>query len=315
MDMPVDMMHGTFRDFLIPGIILFGLGILNTFAFFSVLRRRPSDWIMAGLAMGGLLIWFWIEIAILQELHWLHAMWGLPVVAGFLASFSLVPSRQTTLREGALYCGIISSLLYIVINIIVPMQYSGYSSTSQVVSELSAIGAPTKMLWSVLVTPYTFLILAFAWGVWKSAGENRRLRIAGVMMFANGALGFLWPFAPMNQREVLAAGGGTFSDTMHIALGAATQIFYFAALGFSAGALGKAFRFYSIATLGVLLFFGVLTFMDSPNLSKDLPTPLIGVWERINIGVFLLWVIVLAVVLLRKNNKLTLTSHSHEIIL
>ena len=313
--MPVDMMHGTFRDFLIPGIILFGLGILNTFAFFSVLRRRPSDWIMAGLAMGGLLIWFWIEIAILQELHWLHAMWGLPVVAGFLASFSLVPSRQTTLREGALYCGIISSLLYIVINIIVPMQYSGYSSTSQVVSELSAIGAPTKMLWSVLVTPYTFLILAFAWGVWKSAGENRRLRIAGVMMFANGALGFLWPFAPMNQREVLAAGGGTFSDTMHIALGAATQIFYFAALGFSAGALGKAFRFYSIATLGVLLFFGVLTFMDSPNLSKDLPTPLIGVWERINIGVFLLWVIVLAVVLLRKNNKLTLTSHSHEIIL
>jgi len=303
MDMPVDIMHGVFRDFLIPGIILFGLGILNTAAFFSVLRRRPSDWIMAGLAMGGLLIWFWIEIAILQELHWLHAMWGLPVVAGFLAAFSLVPSRQTTLRKGALYCGIISSVLFVAVNIIVPMQYPGYSFASNVPSELSAIGAPTRMLWSVLATPYTFLMLAFAWGVWKSAGENRRLRIAGGMMLAYGALGFLWPFAPMNQREVLAAGGGTYSDIMHLALGAATQLFYLGALGFAAAALGKAFRVYSIITLVVLLFFGVLTFMDSPNLSKDLPTPLIGVWERINIGVFLLWVIVLAIVLLQKNEK------------
>src|SRR5829696_8328685 len=47
MDMPVDIMHGVFRDFLIPGIILFALGLLNTFAFLSVLRRNRFDWIMA----------------------------------------------------------------------------------------------------------------------------------------------------------------------------------------------------------------------------------------------------------------------------
>ena len=39
MDMPVAMMHGTFQDFLIPGVILFGLGLLNVAAFFAVLRR------------------------------------------------------------------------------------------------------------------------------------------------------------------------------------------------------------------------------------------------------------------------------------
>ena len=66
MQMPVDMMHGIFPDFLIPGIILFGLGILNTFAFFAVLRRKPSDWFMASLAMGGMLIWFIVEIIILH---------------------------------------------------------------------------------------------------------------------------------------------------------------------------------------------------------------------------------------------------------
>ena len=56
MDMPVGLMHGTFADFLIPGIILLGLGLLNVAAFFAVLRRRSTDWLWAGLALGGLAI-------------------------------------------------------------------------------------------------------------------------------------------------------------------------------------------------------------------------------------------------------------------
>jgi hypothetical protein len=67
MEMPVDIMHGAFHDFLIPGILLFGLGILNTSAFVSVLQRRDSDWFMSGLALGGLAVWFVVEIIILQE--------------------------------------------------------------------------------------------------------------------------------------------------------------------------------------------------------------------------------------------------------
>ncbi len=303
MDMPVDIMHGAFRDFLIPGIILIGLGILTTVAFVAVLRRMPTGWFLACLALGGLIVWFWVEIAILQELHWLHAMWGLPVILGAVVTTPLIPSRQTFVPNAALFCGILSSVLYVAVNIIVPQQYPGYNLASQVVSELSAIGAPTRMLWSVLATPYTFLILAFAWGIRQSAGANRSLRMAGNLMLAYAALGFLWPFASMHQRDVLAAGGGTFSDTMHIALSAATQIFYLVALGFSAAALGKPFRIYSIVTFAVLLFFGVLTFLEAPSISTNQATPLIGVWERINIGVFLLWVVVLAVVLLRRQKK------------
>jgi hypothetical protein len=104
----------------------------------------------------------------------------------------------------------------------------------------------------------------------------------------------------MHQREVLAAGGGTLSDTMHLALGGATQVFYLLALGFAAVALGKNFRIYSVVTFIVLLFFGILTFLDAPKLSSGQPTPIIGVWERVNIGVFLLWVVVLAIVLWNK---------------
>ncbi|MEX1238100.1 MAG: DUF998 domain-containing protein [Cyclobacteriaceae bacterium] len=301
MDMPVDMMHGAFPDFLIPGIILFGLGILSVAAFVTVLRRTSSDWVMAGLALGGLAAWFWVEIAILLDLHWLHAMWGLPVIAGGLAAIPLVPSQYQ--RKALLLCGILSSLLYALINIIVPTQWEAYDAASQTPSELSAIGAPTRALWSVLATPYTFLVLAFAWGVWKSAAGNRRLRIAGGLLIAYGALGFLWPLAPMHLRETLAEGGGTFSDTMHLALGAVTVVLYLLALGFAAGAFGKRFRLFSIATFVIVLVFGVLTFLDAPGIASNEPTPLIGVWERINIGAFLIWVVVLSAALLRREKS------------
>ena len=297
MQMPVSMMRGAFPDFFVPGIILAGLGILNAIAFITVVRRNPFAWVMAGLALGGLTVWFWVEVAILQALHWLLAMWGLPVVAGIVAAIPLVP--RELIRRALLLCGILSSLLYVVINIIVPMQWKAYDIASQTVSELSAVNAPTRFLWLTLCTSYTLFVIAFALGVWKAAGHNRPLRIAGGLMIAYGALGIFWPFAPMHLRETLAAGGSTFSDTMHLSLGAITEILYLVALGFAAAAFGKPFRIYSIVTFLLLLTFGVLTFLDAPAISVNKPTPLIGVWERINIGVFLLWVVVLSIILLR----------------
>lgn len=93
MDMPVNIMHGVFSNFLIPGLILSGLGILTTSAFVAVIRQTRIDWLLSGLALGGLAFWFIVEIIILQELHWLHAMWGLPVLVGLLVALPLISSR------------------------------------------------------------------------------------------------------------------------------------------------------------------------------------------------------------------------------
>jgi hypothetical protein len=92
--MPVDIMHGAFKDFLIPGIILFWLGVINVVAFFSVLQRKKTGWIWAALATGGMTIWFLVEIVILRELHWLHAMWGLPVIAGAVTTVPLTGAKE-----------------------------------------------------------------------------------------------------------------------------------------------------------------------------------------------------------------------------
>jgi hypothetical protein len=300
MDMPVGIMHGTFRDFLIPGLILFGLGLVNVAAFVAVLRKIRADWIWAGLAVGGLAVWFFVEVVILRELHWLHIMWGFPVILGGAVALPLLPFSRQAMRDAYLICGVASSLLYVAMNLIVPVDWPEYNSASQVISELSATGAPSRPLWVILGMVYTVLVTAFGWGVRMAGDDNRRLRIAGTLIAVYGAMGILWVFAPMHTREVTAAGGGSFSDTMHVALGAATEIIYLFALGFAAAALGKAFRVYSIATFIVLFAFGIPLFRDVPRVGANLPTPYVGVWERINIGVFLVWIVVLAIALLRR---------------
>jgi hypothetical protein len=298
MKMPVAIMHGTFSDFLIPGIILFALGILTTIGFFMVLSRKRPQWWVASIAVFGLLIWFWIEIAILQQLHWLHAMWGLPVVAGVYAVVPLIPSRFRELL--LLSCGISSSILYVAINLIVANQWRGYSYAPQVVSELSAVGAPTRFLWTILSTPYTFLMIAFGWGVLRAAAKNARLRVVGKLLIAYGGVGLLWPFVPMHLPATLAAGGGTFSDTLHIVLGVITEVLYVLCLIFGAVSLSATFKWYSVVTLVLVLMFGILTFIEAPGLANNVPLRLIGLWERFNIALLLAWISVLSIILLRK---------------
>jgi hypothetical protein len=311
MNMPVSLMHGRFSDFLIPGVILFGLGALNVAAFVVVLLRRRADWLAAGLALGGLAIWFLVEIVILRELHWLHAMWGLPVIVGGVAALPLLPFRPATMRDTWLVCGVASCLLYVAMNIIVPGEWPGYSVVSQTVSELSATGAPTRPLWVVLAIFYTLLATGFGWGVRMAAGDNRPLRVAGTLLTVYGALGILWIFAPMHLRPVLAASGGTLSDTLHIALAVVTELLFLLALGFAAAAVGGSFRVYSIVTVLGLIVFAIPVFRESPRVGANLPTPLIGVWERVNIGLFLAWVVVLAVALLVRSHATESRPRAH----
>ena len=206
-------------------------------------------------------------------------------------------SGKVLLKRVLLICGVLSSLLYA--TMMIAIRFEGYSLTSQTVSELSAIGTPTRSLWMPLGTAYDLLMIAFGLGVLISAGGRRALRVVGGLLVAYGALVVAWPFASMHQREVLAAGGGTLSDTLHIILGMITVLFMLAAIGFGAAAFGKLFRIYSIGTIVILLVFGALTGLDGPRIGANLPTPWVGVWERISIAVFLVWVAVLAIILLR----------------
>lgn len=197
-----------------------------------------------------------------------------------------------------LACGILSSILYVLMNIVAAAMYEGYSSFSQTVSELSAIGTPTRGLWVPLGIIYSLLISAFAWGILNHPSINRPLKIVGWSLMVYGIIGIFWP--PMHQRETIAAGGGTFTDTMHIVFTMVTVILMMVAIGVGTAAFGVRFRVYSILTMLTLMVFGYLTARLSQDLEANLPTPWMGVWERINIGAFLLWIVVLSSLLLRQ---------------
>jgi hypothetical protein len=123
-------------------------------------------------------------------------------------------------RKILLVCGIVSSLLYVAMNVFVPMRWEGYSSASQTVSELSAIGASTRPLWVPLGIAYTLLVAVFGWGV-SGVGSSEpspacRGRFAGA-----------------------GNGGGTLTDTMHIVFAMVTVLLMLLAMGLGAVAFGN----------------------------------------------------------------------------
>lgn len=198
------------------------------------------------------------------------------------------------IRKILLVCGILSSLLYIIANILGAMRWEGYSLKSQTVSELSAIGAPSRPLVVALMFAYSILVIAFGMGVWRSASRNRALRVVGYLLVGYGVVCLMGPFTPMHLRGAEM----TLTDTMHIILTIVTVLFILLILGFGSTVFGKRFCLYSIGTILILVVFGALAGLDGPRVAANLPTPWIGVTERLNIGGYLLWVVVLAVALL-----------------
>jgi hypothetical membrane protein len=217
------------------------------------------------------------------------------------------------LRKTFLVCGILSSLLYVAIDSLAALRYGDYHSyASQAISELGAIGAPTKPLVDPLFIAYSILIIAFGVGVWASAHRKRALHLIGGLLIGIGAVGLATP--PMYLRGT----GNVSGDLPHIALTGVIVLFILSAVALGASLYGRRWRLYSIATLVTLLASGAWTGFDATRLAALQPTPWLGVAERINVGAYLLWVLVLAATLLRLKTPQTHANgapneaHSHR---
>lgn len=204
-------------------------------------------------------------------------------------------------RKLLLGCGIVSSVLYVVTDVLGTLRYPGYSYADQTFSELTAEGAPTRDFMVALnVIPYDLLVAAFARGVRASAGPKRAVRLTGAMLFGYAAFGVAGGLVfPMRPREALAADEGTPRNSMHVPATAVMSLFVVLAMGFGTALLGKRFRYYSYGTIAVLLVCGTLASLQAGRMSANEPTPWMGAEERVNIYATMLWVAVLAIALLR----------------
>ena len=202
------------------------------------------------------------------------------------------------LRNPLLICGILSSLLYVGTDILAGTLWEGYSFTHQAVSELSGIGAPTRPLVVPLYITYDVLMIAFGLGVWGYS-RKRALRFIGGLLVGIGAVGLVGvPFPPH-----LGAAEATFTNTMHSVIAGVQGLLYLLAMGFGAIACGKRFRLYSIGTLLTLIVVGaVIGFMAGAQITQQgftAPPQWFGLIERMDVYGSMLWVLVLAIVLLR----------------
>jgi hypothetical protein len=201
---------------------------------------------------------------------------------------STAKPEQLMGRKLLFICGILSSLVYVAANVVGALRWKGYDVLSQTISELSALGAPSRSAWVPLGIAYGVLLIAFGAGIDVYACERRGLRIVGTLLIAIGAFGLFWP--PMHLRGSTA----TLTDTSHIVWASITSVLILVTIGFGARAFGTRFRIYSVATLVALVVFGGLSFAYAPRLAANQPTPWLGLIERLNLGAYLLWVAVLA---------------------
>jgi Protein of unknown function (DUF998) len=121
---------------------------------------------------------------------------------------------RSKLNVFLLSCGIVAPLFYVVTDVFLATRWHGYSLPDQTISELNAIGAPTRTLSIILgIIGYAFLV-AFGAGVWRSAAANRRLRVSANALVAFGVLAWFGvPFMSMHVREAEE----TLTDTLHVA--------------------------------------------------------------------------------------------------
>jgi hypothetical protein len=200
-----------------------------------------------------------------------------------------------------LIAGIIAPLYYVVMNIVADIFYPGYSSVTQTISELSAIGAPTRTLWILMGLVYSALMIAFIWAVWQAGHTNKQLRRVARLLFIATLIGTFVPSMHVRGAQT------NVSDLLHAIFGGAIPLFFIAAMLVGANAFDRAFKIYTYVSVGLMIFFGILTGIEAPGIVNNLPTPMIGVWERLVTAFFMAWVVVVAIKLL---NKEKLSEHA-----
>jgi hypothetical protein len=216
--------------------------------------------------------------------------------AGSTRLIGPVASRHSLLPRALLVCGILSALVWLVTDIVASLRYAGYNYPFDPISGLCAVGAPTRPAVVLFDNLYVVLQMAFAIGVWMSAGTKRALRVTAALLFAAGVVGLVSNWFPWDP----AAAARTFGNVMHAILsGALTVLFILWIVWSGRGAGGRWFRLYTYGTLLVFVVVGALSSQEGSWLMAGLPPRVLGVTERVNAYGYMLWVIVLAIVLLR----------------
>ncbi|MBI5680484.1 MAG: DUF998 domain-containing protein [Methanobacterium sp.] len=195
--------------------------------------------------------------------------------------------------------GIIGPLVYISAVIMGGMLRSDYSFLYNTISELTVANASNIVLMSILFGIYNISILIFGIGAFldKEIDNSKKYKAATLMLAIVGFLGILLLFFPQDPRNAAF----TFQGTMHIAIAGITSLFTLISvlligINFRKVKEMKSFAIYSFISFAVILVSGgVAAISVGSNSAYG------GLFERITIFAFMIWVLVLSYLIIKKS--------------
>ena len=201
-----------------------------------------------------------------------------------------------TLIKVLLTCGILAALIYCGTDILAGLLTPGYRFDSQSASVLSGSGIRTRSFMLPLDFLAGILMIAFAAGVWSSAGQNWVLRVMAGLLAGNAILTMVaLSFFPMHPAEPST----TPANTMNVIIMAVGLFSYLFAISFGAAANQNWFRYFSIGTLLLFVLGAIFSLVINKMIPGGQPGPTTGIQERTMFYAMNLWLALQAIVLLR----------------
>lgn len=206
--------------------------------------------------------------------------------------------------------GILSSICYIGAVILGGFLFEGYSHIYNTISELTASGAPALPGVQILFAAYNLLLILFGIGLFRYsiAFSGTKMRIVSGMLAAIGLLGIGMYFFPQDPRDI----DMTFGGRIHIALAGVTSVLTMVAILLAGMSFKRHPRFgrlgiYSYGTFAVLFVTGGLA---AVSVARD--SAIGGLFERLTIGAFIQWVMVVSLCLFqKKDDDIELVGEKH----
>jgi hypothetical membrane protein len=214
-----------------------------------------------------------------------------------------VLEKSVMLRKTLLYCGLIAPVLYIITAIVGAALRNDYSHIVNAISELLSNGAPNKAALDIVFNVYNALLLAFAIGGFIALKNAARIcRVAMGIFIAIQVLSFSWGFFPMDPLGAPA----TFAGTMHNVLGGVVALATIVmpllmGLGLRHREDFQNYARYSYISSAIIFVSGITGVLLSSQ-----GFLVFGLFERITIGTYEVWIFVTALNLLKmaQDNRL-----------
>jgi len=196
------------------------------------------------------------------------------------------------------YVGMVSVISYLLGDIIGGIITPSYSYVANAISELSQAGAENRILISSFFFFSAIMGILFAIGIISHHPykQMKLIYIGGIFLIIMGIssalTGTIFPMDPIG-------GVITFAGTMHLVLVAIGAVLLFPALlmsgiGFYRKKNWKLFRLYTFISVLMTFISGILSAIVIAN-----GIELMGLFERVTVYTYLLWIFVLALKFIR----------------